>query len=431
MRRLKKNVLIFPGGTENGLEIKRSLQWCKEINIFSASSDVCNQAHYVYKDNSIIDDVSTNTWLEQLNDVIKKKKIDIIIPANSIVIDALNENRERIACDILLDKPEIIEITRSKRKTLEKLKNVVKVPQIYQSPDDIKEEDYPVFIKPDNGYGAQGAQMINRKSELEHLDFTKYIIQEYLEGDEYTVDCFSNHGDVLFARGRKRERIRMGTTMHCDELNENLQNEFHDLAVEIGRIIPITGYWFYQMKEDSLGVMRLLEIDIRIAGTMAYHRCKGVNFPLIALYQFYGYEIEVNPNLNYELVLDRCLKNVFCLKYEYNCVYIDLDDTIICHNHLNTQMVTFLYQCLNKGRKLVLISKNEEQYERLKKYRIYELFDEIYWIDESENKADYIKEKKAIFIDDSFSQRAEVKRKCHIPTFDPSMVECLLDEREM
>ena len=51
-----------------------------------------------------------------------------------------------------------------------------------------------------------------------------------------------------------------------------------------------------------------------------------------------------------------------------------------------------------------------------------QLFDSVDFIKESESKADYIKFKDSIFIDDSFSQRLEVHEKCQILTLDPTML---------
>lgn len=42
------SVLVFPGGTEIGLEIWRSLKDCKEIRLYSAGSEVSNHAPYVF-----------------------------------------------------------------------------------------------------------------------------------------------------------------------------------------------------------------------------------------------------------------------------------------------------------------------------------------------------------------------------------------------
>jgi hypothetical protein len=42
-------VLVFPGGTEIGLEINKSLRDCKEVELFSAGDDVSNHAPFVFR----------------------------------------------------------------------------------------------------------------------------------------------------------------------------------------------------------------------------------------------------------------------------------------------------------------------------------------------------------------------------------------------
>jgi len=81
--------------------------------------------------------------------------------------------------------------------------------------------------------------------------------------------------------------------------------------------------------------------------------------------------------------------------------------------------------------KLTLITKSLETDldKYLKSYNLFGLFDDVIWLSESEVKADYIIKENSIFIDDSFSQRLIVSQKCMIPTFDPSMVESLIDKR--
>lgn len=429
MTRPHWNVLVFPGGMENGIEIYNSLKFCKEVTLFSASSPVPNQAFYLYKNNNIVRDVRKEGWIDDLNKIIKKHHIDIIYPANSFVIDALYSKKSEIDAPILLPSDEVIKITRSKKNTLDLLKNIIPLPQVYKNQKEINK--FPVFIKPDNGYGAQGAQRIDTPQELTLVDFNKFIVQELLPGREYTVDCISdNEGKLLFAAGRERSRIRMATSMHAEAVSVELDNFFTECAKKILQKIKISGTWFFQMKEDALGNLKLLEIDVRIAGTMCYNRCRGINFPLLSLYLFFNLPVNIICN-KAAIKLDRSLRNRYLFEYEYDKVYVDLDDTIIFHNQINTDLIKFLYQCLNQNKQIILLSKHlgndKEKY--LRQWRIFELFDKIIWLNEEERKSDYIEKSKSIYIDDSFSQRKDVADKLGIPTFDASMVECLLDER--
>ena len=429
MVKVKWKVLIFPGGMENGIEIYNSLKFCKEVSLFSASSSVPNQAFYLYKDNNIVRDVREDGWIDDLNDVIKKHDIDIVYPANSFVIDALYAQKSKINAPILLPKDDVLNITRSKKNTLKRLKDSMPLPQVYNNLEDVRQ--FPVFIKPDDGYGAQGARQVDTPAELSGIDFDKFIVQELLPGKEYTIDCLSdNEGKLLFSAGRERSRIRMATSMHAEAVSPELDIFFAECANKILQKIKISGAWVFQMEEDREGHLKLMEIDVRIAGTMCYNRCRGINFPLLSLYLFFNLPVTINYN-RVPLKLDRSLRNRYIFEYDYDKVYIDLDDTIIFRNKINTDFIKFLYQCLNQKKQIILISKHlkDDKEEYLRQWRISEVFDKIIWLKEEDKKSDYIDTSKAIYIDDSFSQRKEVADKLGIPTFDASMIECLFDER--
>ena len=240
---------------------------------------------------------------------------------------------------------------------------------------------------------------------------------------------YDAEGKLVFSSGRERSRIRMGTSMHAQAVPEALDSLFCSYARSILSKIPIQGAWFFQMKEDREGMLRLLEIDVRIAGTMCYNRCRGINFPLLSLYIHYGLPISVMTN-HVALSLDRSLQNRYIFQYEYDRVYVDLDDTLVFRGEVNTDLVKFIFQCLNKNKQVILISKHlGDKDEVLNKYRIGQLFSRIIWLEEEDAKYRYMQAEKSIYIDDSYSQREEVALRLNIPTFDSSMIECLFDER--
>lgn len=261
------NVLVFPGGMENGIEIYNSLKFCKEIRLFSASSSAPNQAFYLYKKNNIVRDIHDENWISDLNKTIEQNKIDLIYPANSLIIDHLSQNADKIKTEILLPKYDVLELTRSKKRTINILQDLIATPKTYQNISEIKK--YPIFVKPDRGYGSQGVYIANSAQEIANLDFNSFAVQEFLSGKEYTIDCFSDkNAKLLFSSGRERSRIRMGTSMHAELLSPEQENFFEEIANKILSKIKITGAWFFQMKSDENNNLKLLEIDVRIAGTM-------------------------------------------------------------------------------------------------------------------------------------------------------------------
>ena len=92
------NILVFPGGSEVGLEIHRALAPCENIHLFSASSEVPNHAPYVFKNHFVVPDIRTTHWMDKLNTVIESNQIDYIYPAYDDVLLALSDNQKKIKC---------------------------------------------------------------------------------------------------------------------------------------------------------------------------------------------------------------------------------------------------------------------------------------------------------------------------------------------
>ena len=91
----------------------------------------------------------------------------------------------------------------------------------------------------------------------------------------------------------------------------------------------------------------------------------------------------------------------------------------------------FVYQALNQGKKIYLLTKHENDvYNTLRKYRISkDIFEKIFHLSKDEKKSNYINGSNSILIDDSFSERYEVFTERRIAVFDSSEIECLIDWR--
>ena len=422
---MKKNVLIFPCGSEIGLEINRALAKDIHFEIFGASSTP-DHGKFVYK-NYIegVPFVSCDNFIDSINEICQKYSIDFIIPAHDSVVLKLAQNFDKLSAKIITSPAETCEIARSKKRTYEVLKDTIKCPKIYNFNDQI---NYPVFIKPDVGQGSKGAKRINGFDELknEYNNDKTIVISELLTGEEYTIDCFTDkNGKLLFSRGRKRARISNGISVNSYPIKNE---KFNDIAKKINSKIKFQGMWFFQLKEDSKGELTLLEIAPRIAGTMGMYRGLGVNFILLALYDAMGYDIKLIEN-SFDIEIDRALFARYKTNLSYDYIYIDFDDTLICNNEVNTDIIKLLYQAKNKKKKIILISKHDKNIsDTLNKFCIpTSIFDKIIHLEKKDKKSFYIKEKSAIFIDDSYAERKDVLDNCKIPVFSIDAIETLLD----
>ena len=417
------NVLVFPGGTEMGLEICSALKGCKEVNLISAGSDVSNHAPFVFPSHYPLPTVHEPGWIEALNALIAVRSIDFIIPAYDDVLLPLAENQDRIAAKVAGSPVETCRIALSKRRTYDTLNGVVPCPVVYKTREDVRH--FPVFSKPDVGQGSKGTRVIRNESDLATVAPTDVLL-EYLPGEEFTVDCFSDRRKgVLFAGGRKRVRVRDGISVATTGVEEP---EFRQFADAIWSVLPFHGVWYFQVKRAADGTLKLMEVSPRVAGAMAFHRVLGVNFPLLSLYEAAGLPVGVMINPNLELQMDRALINRYRHNLQFNAVYVDLDETVVFRGLVYVELVSFLYQCVNSGIKLILLTKHPGDLQAtLHRHRLQNLFDEIIHLRLDQDKADAIVRTDSIFIDDSYSYRRQVALRKGIPTFDLSMIDMLID----
>lgn len=421
----KRNVLIFPAGTEIGLEIFNSLKYCKDINLFAAGQDVLNHAQFLYPIYHKLPSIHEENWITKLNKLCDDNEIEYIFPAYDDVIVALAKAAHNINSKIITSPLEAVLITRSKSKTYQHLSGLVRVPALFFPPYDNVE--FPLLVKPDRGQGSSGVVVVNDLEELEQAvsSVKDPIVCEYLPGDEYTVDCFSDRDrGLLFNGARERRRTRNGISVNT--ITKDFP-EVEKIALNINRALNMRGAWFFQIKRDRYNEFSLLEVAPRIAGSMACHRVQGVNFPLLSIYEEERLPISI---LNNEGVieLDRALSNRYRHSFKYSTVYLDFDDTLIIDGKVNSQVISFVFQSINNGRRVVLLTRHiGDLSHSLKTNRLNGIFDEIIHIGKDEKKSKFIVDPDSIFVDDSFSERMDVRLNNNIPTFDCSMLDLLLD----
>ncbi len=419
----KKNILVFPCGSEIGLEINRALANDIHFEMFGASS-LPDHGKFVYK-NYIegVPFVDNDNFIDEINKICEKYQIDYIFPAHDSVVLKCAQNVDKLKCKVLTSDVKVCEIARSKAKTYSYFKDIILCPKVY-SIDNI--DKYPVFLKPDVGQGSKGCSVANSYEEVAVAvrKDPSLLILEYLPGKEYTIDCFSDmNGKLCYVQGRQRARILNGISANSFPVSDV---RFMELAEKINNAMHFKGVWFFQVKENENNELCLMEFAPRIAGTMEINRMQGVNLPLMWCFAASGYPIYIIKN-DYSIEIDRALSNSFKIKIDYDTIYIDYDDCLVSENHVNHTIVAYLYKAFSNGKKLILLSKHKgDLISELKNFRLYHLFDEIIHIKPEDEKYKYIKDKKSIFIDDSFAERKSVHDKLELYVFAPDMIEGML-----
>lgn len=430
MSHKKINVMIFPAGSEIGLEINRSLKYLKGVNVYGCTS-VEDASLFSYCELYQLPFYNKDNFADELIAFIESKSIDVVFPAHdelTVILTRLKkDNVIPSNVKVICSSYQTSIIARSKKKTYETLLNFIRVPQLYVDKADmvkLLERDF-LFLKPDVGQGSKGARVIKQYTDIPD-DISSFVITEYLPGDEFTVDCFTDrHGKLRYVSARKRTKIVNGISSDSDMVSDE---EINLIARKINNVIEFRGMWFFQLKKDKFGEYCLLEIAVRVSGGMGMQRINGINLPLLAIYDFYNVDISFFCN-NKKIKRISRLESKYICDYKFDDVYVDLDDTLIINGLVNFELLSLIYSWKQYHNKRIhLITRhvcvfNEPVHDCLIRLDIMpSLFKSIISLRPEELKSSYIKKEKCIFIDDSTRERIDVSSNLSIPTYTSQQV---------
>ncbi len=386
------------------------------------SSTYKNHGMYLYENYiSDLPNMSEPDFIEKLNALIAKYEISFVISGHESMILFLQEHAAAIHATIVSSCYETALLCRYKTKTYAALKQFDFVPKTY-SVDEVTE--FPVFMKKDDDQGARHAYKVNNRDELlVYAASGNMVICEYLPGEEVTVDCFTDrHGRLRLCNPRVADRMLAGIDVHARRKMEE-REEILRIGEAINSTVTFHGQWFFQIKKDSNGKFKLLEMATRFAGSFGLTKGMDINLPLLALRDFDGKEIEVNYN-DLPIEADKQFFNRFETPVRYSSVYLDGEEVFLRREHIDSFFMMFVYQCVDKGKKLVLLTgERERTLNVLREMRIPEaLFDSVC------GKSELVPQ-DAIFISRDEKERIRLRKAHGMFCLDPCVIEVLLDWR--
>ncbi|MEZ0602641.1 ATP-grasp domain-containing protein [Paraburkholderia sp. IW21] len=408
----KWNVLVYPAGTEIGLEIARSLSFSTHFNLIGANS-LHDHSDIIFS-NLIADLPSVDNkeaLIGEIQRLVRELEIDILFPAHDEVME-LFSSTSFAPTKVIAPTPEAAKALRYKSATYDALRGVSFLPKIIHQ-GNAEQTPLPLFARPDRGQGSVGVFKITAPEQLLQCweGERAYIVTEFLPGAEYTVDCYtSRDGKLQYLCARERQRIRNGI---CVRAAEQDPAEFLPIAEEITSRIPVRGPWFFQVKRDVDGVLRLMEVANRVAGTMGFERLKGVNLVQSILWETLGYSIALPKVPVATFIYDRALYEGIKISEPLEHLYVDLDDTLLFSDGtVNYELLGLLIGLrINRGTKVTLITRHDRVVEEtLSQLGITEQFDNVVHLDKVESKAAYVVGKNVVFVDDSYAERAAVAK---------------------
>ena len=268
------NILILSAGRrveliESFKNAKKSLNI--EGKIIAVDISELAPALYFADRKYIIPRIGEEGYLEEIIKICKKEKIKLIVPTIDTELLIMSENKTEIeketGAKVLVSDLNVISICRDKNNTQNFLeKNGFGIPKLITEENiDKNNFEFPVFIKPIDGSSSINTFKINNMKEL--VFFKEYvekpIIQEFISGDEYTVDVFCDfRGKIITIVPRKRIATRSG------EIIKGKIEKDREIINDIKRLIEILkpiGQVTIQLMKTDKGI-KYIEINPRFGG---------------------------------------------------------------------------------------------------------------------------------------------------------------------
>lgn len=311
-----KNILITSAGVASAINVIQALRQSKQFICQIIATDMDNDAVglYLADHHHITPQANDSHFWSTILKIIEEYKIEFIFPMHSsetLLFASKKSVFESLGVGIIIPSSEAIH-TCSDKLLFEKFlidKNYP-FPTTYSK----KQENiqFPVFIKRNLGSSSIGARKINNQDELRFYlsqDNRDYIIQEFIDWQEVTVDCYVNQKSQLIGCvPRYRVKVKDGKSVVSKTL-------FHPKIIDTCRCIlqdlNFQGACNLQLfiKEDKI---KIIEINPRLAaGGLPLAVAAGVNIPELMLQDFFYSTSSELVEYQNNLTMYRYLTEVF------------------------------------------------------------------------------------------------------------------------
>jgi carbamoyl-phosphate synthase large subunit len=212
-----------------------------------------------------------SNYINSIIEACHQENVSLIIPTIDTDLLLLAKNKPyiegRTKAKVLVSDTEVIEICRDKVNTQKFLeKNNFGIPKMYSEEEVEKDRlSYPLFIKPKSGSSSINTFKVNNKKELNIYRgiIEKPIIQDFIKGEEYTVDVFLDfESNIITVVPRLRIATRSGE-ISKGKIVKN--REIIDDVIRLMKVLKPIGHITVQLMITKKGI-EYIEINPRFGG---------------------------------------------------------------------------------------------------------------------------------------------------------------------
>ena len=320
---MDKTVLVTGIGGNVGQGILRNIRSLKlpiciagcNVKEFSAGNHLCDinyKVPFSYEDD----------YIESINRIVKKEKIDLIIPSTDFEIYYLSKNASNIDTVIAASDPNTAEIYLDKYKSfLHHKKNNIPFSESYLPSEHTNQyKDYIVKLR--QGRGSRGIYI--NPVDMKSFSDEDYLVQKLIKGKEITTAFYVNKQGKLHGHITMERSLENGTTNECRVIKD-YEKQLDNMLDKIIKSNNFKGASNLQSIVNENNEVIPFELNCRISGTNSIRSNFGFEDVKYTL-QEYLYNVEPDkPDIKLG-VATRILMDV---------IYSDIQSTEECINNNN------------------------------------------------------------------------------------------------
>lgn len=272
----------------------------KELRIYGADMDETAPALSFCDEIRLICPIRNSEYVPQLLRICEQDRIDLLIPTIDTDLFILSQNMGRfqtIGTKVLVSPTNMIKICRDKDLTASFFEECgLYTPKTYNDCRQY-EGSYPCFIKPKDGSSSINAFRVEKEAGLYVYAelIGDYIIQDLIEGEEYTVDIFCDFlGKPIYITPRKRLAVRSGEVLKTQIWQDAIIiEECQNIIKKFKPCGPIT---VQLIREQKSGKDYYIEINPRYGGGAPLSIKAGADSPQMLLKLLSGEKVEYQKN---------------------------------------------------------------------------------------------------------------------------------------
>ena len=288
-------VLVTGAGGPAGVAVIRSLLRRSDLEVFAADMDGWASGIYLVPSTHrrLVPPGRDEDFVPAISRMVAEDRLDLVISTVDVELIALAGRRDELAPAVLAaPSQDTLSVALDKLLLAERCEATGRTPRtVLAGADAVAVDwDFPVFAKPRQGAGSRGIRLVLDRAALEALPLDEgLIVQDYLPGEEYSVDVIADAaGAVIAAVPRTRARVDSGVaiagrTVHDPELEET--------AAAVAKAIGLVGVANVQLRRDREGRAVLLEVNPRFPGALPLTIAAGVDIPSLVADLFLGRDL--------------------------------------------------------------------------------------------------------------------------------------------